>query len=334
MSFKTKLQLPPKVVFFAKSTVAVGLILWLIQRKHLELKTLLVFFSPQPFLILLSITVINFLFLAKRWQILLRSQNLHCHFSEIIPLSLIGLFFNFTIPGGAGGDIVKSYYLAKNNPQNKIKAVVTIAMDRLLGLYFILLMALVVMTFSKVTTNNTALFGMLLSLCLFLLFYSLFFAFIFSKRLNSKKIVQKIIAYLPQKERVLKIYESFTAYSLNQTLFFQCAALSFAGQIFGILFFAYAGSLVDPVSLPLSLYFFVIPIAFLATAIPLTPAGLGVGQAAMLFIFSLVIQRESPIGPMAFTAWQIFQLLLALPGFYYYLTADNTFKRSKLEKPL
>src|SRR4051812_47291945 len=48
---------------------------------------------------------------ALRWQILLRLQGVVLSWSRVFALVMIGLFFNFLIPGGTGGDVVKIFYL-------------------------------------------------------------------------------------------------------------------------------------------------------------------------------------------------------------------------------
>ena len=46
-----------------------------------------------------------------RWQLLLRIQGIDLSWSRVFKLLLIGVFFNFFIPGGTGGDVVKTFFL-------------------------------------------------------------------------------------------------------------------------------------------------------------------------------------------------------------------------------
>src|SRR5205823_5628941 len=48
---------------------------------------------------------------ALRWQILLRVQKIHLSVPRVTGLFLIGMFYNQFLPGGTGGDIIKSYLL-------------------------------------------------------------------------------------------------------------------------------------------------------------------------------------------------------------------------------
>ena len=46
-------------------------------------------------------------------------QKIHLSFPRIAGLFLIGMFYNQFLPGGTGGDIIKSYLLLKETPTKK-----------------------------------------------------------------------------------------------------------------------------------------------------------------------------------------------------------------------
>ena len=53
---------------------------------------------------------------AIRWFILLKVQKIHLSAPRVSGLFLIGMFYNQFLPGGTGGDIIKSYLLLKETP--------------------------------------------------------------------------------------------------------------------------------------------------------------------------------------------------------------------------
>src|SRR5436853_7496837 len=71
---------------------------------------------------------------AFRWQILLRVQGINLNFARLSGLFLIGMFYNQFLPGGTGGDIIKSYLLLKETPDHKAGALLAVVFDRLIGL--------------------------------------------------------------------------------------------------------------------------------------------------------------------------------------------------------
>jgi uncharacterized protein (TIRG00374 family) len=69
-----------------------------------------------------------------RWHLLLRVQGIVLGWGRLGALLLIGVFFNFLIPGGTGGDVVKIFYLLKETPGKRVPALLSVLVDRLIGL--------------------------------------------------------------------------------------------------------------------------------------------------------------------------------------------------------
>src|SRR5213592_676667 len=71
---------------------------------------------------------------AFRWHVLLKVQKIHLSLPRLWGLFLIGMFYNQFLPGGTGGDIIKSYYLHKETPDKKAGALLAVVFDRFIGL--------------------------------------------------------------------------------------------------------------------------------------------------------------------------------------------------------
>src|SRR6266516_2105187 len=71
---------------------------------------------------------------AFRWHVLLKVQGIHLSFWRLSGLFLIGMFYNQFLPGGTGGDIIKSYFLLKETPDKKAGALLAVVFDRFIGL--------------------------------------------------------------------------------------------------------------------------------------------------------------------------------------------------------
>jgi uncharacterized protein (TIRG00374 family) len=76
-----------------------------------------------------------------RWHILLKVQGINLSLPRVSGLFLIGMFYNQFLPGGTGGDIVKTYLLWKETPHKKPGALLAVLFDRMIGL-----IALIVIT--------------------------------------------------------------------------------------------------------------------------------------------------------------------------------------------
>jgi uncharacterized membrane protein YbhN (UPF0104 family) len=73
-------------------------------------------------------------------------QGIYLGWIRLFTLMMIGIFFNFFVPGGTGGDVVKVFYLLKETPGRGAQAFLSVLVDRIIGLLSIILIAGVVLT--------------------------------------------------------------------------------------------------------------------------------------------------------------------------------------------
>ena len=78
--------------------------------------------------------IVFFVCINSRWWFLLRANGLDVKFTEAQKYGWIGLFFNNVLPGATGGDVAKAVYIARRCSGQKIRAVVSIVVDRIIGL--------------------------------------------------------------------------------------------------------------------------------------------------------------------------------------------------------
>jgi glycosyltransferase 2 family protein len=80
-----------------------------------------------------------------RWRMVLRVQGLDLSLPRTAEISLVAHFFNSFLLGSTGGDLLKAYYAARETHHKKTEAVVTVLVDRLVGLFAMLLFAALMM---------------------------------------------------------------------------------------------------------------------------------------------------------------------------------------------
>ncbi len=80
----------------------------------------------------------------SRWYILVRAVDLPFTYRNALRLGLVGYFYSMFLPGSIGGDLVKGYFIAKDHPHKRAVAIATVVIDRLFGLFGLLLLAAVV----------------------------------------------------------------------------------------------------------------------------------------------------------------------------------------------
>jgi uncharacterized membrane protein YbhN (UPF0104 family) len=79
-----------------------------------------------------------------RWYLLLRVQGFRLSWRRATSIFLIGLFLLTFTPGLIGGDAARMLYVIREAPERKADAVLVVAMDRLMGLISLMLLAALV----------------------------------------------------------------------------------------------------------------------------------------------------------------------------------------------
>jgi uncharacterized protein (TIRG00374 family) len=79
-----------------------------------------------------------------RWYLLLRVQGFRLSWRRATSIFLIGLFLMTFTPGLIGGDAARILYVIQEAPERKADAVLVVAMDRLMGLISLILLAALV----------------------------------------------------------------------------------------------------------------------------------------------------------------------------------------------
>jgi len=76
-----------------------------------------------------------------RWYFLVRALDLPFRLRDAFRLGFLGYFCNFISLGSVGGDLVKALFIAREQKGRRAEAVATVLMDRVVGLYALLVVA-------------------------------------------------------------------------------------------------------------------------------------------------------------------------------------------------
>jgi uncharacterized protein (TIRG00374 family) len=91
-------------------------------------------FNPGPFALACVLWVICLFITFVRWYVLVRAQDLPFTLRNAIRLGLVSFYFNSILPGSVGGDILKAVAVAREQSRRTV-AVATIIIDRVVGLW-------------------------------------------------------------------------------------------------------------------------------------------------------------------------------------------------------
>jgi len=269
------------------------------------------------FLIMLVAILVTF----YRWKLLLKGQNIMLSNKEIISLGFIGIFFTSVMPGAVGGDIIKSVYIAKKVKGRTVSSVLTVLLDRIIGLAALIMICSVGLLINlKTVLHNTELtsLGTIIFISMLATIIMTFFGL--SRRVRSNVFFNKLINKLPLSGFINKGYDSFHAYRDNHKYLTYSLLLSFVNHALNITIFYLIALALGFDQLGIFAYFFIVPLGLITMAIPLTPAGIGVGQAAFLKLFEWAMGIKTTVGADAITVWQVLFILVSLVGAVFYIS--------------
>lgn len=313
-----------------KIAFAGGLLWYLFHSGAIDLESLSVIATPA--VIGSGILILGLiLFLAsERWRLLLKQQGFPVPSNEAFRLTLIGTFFNFFVPGGVGGDLVKGVLIANRQPQQKGKVMLTVLVDRVLGLFTMSFLALVSFAFAIELLERDHAFQIIFIALLGILvaFLVLFFLLLSNSASALRSFVERMVAPIP---KLQKIWLAFQTYRLTGRELALLLCFSFGAQLCQILFFMVVARGLDAHP-PIEVFLFAVPLGFMVTAIPIAPAGIGIGQAAFLYLFSKALGSQTNLGAVGITAFQTFQLFYGVLGAFFFVLLRKTDPRLSLHE--
>ena len=91
-----------------------------------------------------------------RWWYLVRALDIPLRFRDSIRIGFWGYLFNFLPLGIVGGDVVKTVMLDHDYPRNRAKALASVLVDRVIGLYVLFIVASVAILATQFWQSRTS----------------------------------------------------------------------------------------------------------------------------------------------------------------------------------
>ena len=215
-----------------------------------------------------------------RWQLLLRVQGINLGWARMFLLMLIGVFFNFCIPGGTGGDVVKIFYLVKETPGQRGLAMLSVLVDRILGL-----LGLAILSAGLIGANWRWLTSVPDTMhCVWTAVGILIFTIggiHFSWIVTRHGLVHKLPARIPGRDKLAELAAAYTVYGKAWRTSLSCIAISIAAHIghFAVFYCAARALNHDDIRLPtFGQLATIMPIVNILSSMPISIGGLGVRE--------------------------------------------------------
>ena len=256
-----------------------------------------------------------------RWQLLLRVQGIVLSWRRVCALLMIGLFFNFLIPGGTGGDVVKLFYLLKETAGQRAAALLSVMVDRIIGLIALIVLA-VFFTSARwswlMSTPETAQYVWLVFIVLGASIVGLGFSFIVS----GFDLVHRLPARMPGRERLAELALAYNLYGRAWKPSLGAFALSIAVHLLHILTFYFAArAFTSPgTRVPTAGEFFSIaPIVNTIVSLPISLGGVGVREGLFQIFLGKLCGVSDAVAVVISSTGYVLTLFWGLVGAAIYL---------------
>ena len=253
-----------------------------------------------------------------RWYVLLRAVRVEARLWRVMKLGMLGLFFNNVVPGLTGGDLIKAIYVARDHPETRPEAVLSVLVDRAVGLLGLVIIAagallLNFQRFHDMALMTVALLAAVVAGC----------CVVFSRRLRRMIRLSEILQRLPGQRILRKLDEAILLYRAARGEAVYALLASFGVHTL-ILTSVGVMSLALNLEVPWAFYFALAPLPMLAQSVPIAPAGIGVGEAAYVYFFSTATGLMEPQQALALAlSFRLVQLLFSLSGGLCLLFGDE-----------
>lgn len=262
-----------------------------------------------------------------RWHILMKVQGIHLSVPRVLGLFFIGMFFNQFLPGGTGGDIVKTYLLWKETPDKKSGALLAILFDRMIGLLALIIITgvLIFLRYGWLTQPVTLApdQGQLYNpqfyvRVVLIVFGSSVLFFVSTFAISGFNLLRSLPHRFPGREKLIEISAAYHLYAHHWPT---TVAAFFASVVCHLGTFAtfYCVARAFQANVPLIDFFAVMPVERTVSSLPISFAGVGtrefVLQVMLMNLCHVPAEVTRLIGLMGFTVI----LFCCLPGGIVYL---------------
>jgi glycosyltransferase 2 family protein len=298
-------------------TIAGALLAYLAKSRTIDLRAISRPFTAWPIaLAAIALILIDMAMMAQRLVWLFRPVGLNISWNKSFQVTMVSFFFTAFLPGATGGDLSRLYYVAKDYKARRPEIIIVLLFDRGIGMLSLVLMPLMFAPFfAREVAATPALRDLLvISAALSAILVAGFFACVYFRPL-AEKVAHAIFGILPWKDWYGQVIRTVGDYRTRLGAVGAALVISIVANsltVVGVLLAVFA---LDPAALNLKMSL-VVPLGFVANTLPVTPGGLGVGEAAFNSLFAIAGLRG---GADALICWRVWTALVRLFGVIFYL---------------
>lgn len=248
---------------------------------------------------------------AFRWHVLLKVQGIRLTLPRVSGLFLIGMFYNQFLPGGTGGDIIKSYLLLKETDR-KAGALLAVVFDRFIGLValVVITVTLVGMRFDLLSqTHETRRYLWILIILLGTSVASLVLSFVIS----GFNLFHLLPHKFPGRDKLIEIAAAYHLYARHWIASLVAFLASLVAHLATFTTFLCAAFALRA-DVNVTNFFAVMPIERTISALPISFAGVGLREKVLQTMLHQVCGVPEGVAVLIGSLSFLMMVLCCLPG--------------------
>jgi uncharacterized protein (TIRG00374 family) len=253
---------------------------------------------------------------ALRLRVLFGTQGVALPVGQAYRLVSVGTLFNFAIPGGTGGDVMKLYYLVTDNRGKGVEVATVLLVDRLLALFSLLLVLLILALFNRAAVAEyDTIRWLVVGAGIVAMVLVCAAGVSWSDTLRRSRMYLYILEKAPFRVLLRRLSDSLYQFRHSLSAIAAAIGLSALGHVMLVGVFMAAGTVLVAAAAPATSALLSL-LGLFANALPITPGGLGVGEAAFDRLFALLGYSG---GALLVLSWRLGMVPLSLVGFGWYV---------------
>ena len=281
--------------------------------------------SIGPVALVLGAIFVLVVVTAWRWRWLVEALGLVLSARDAVRFTLYGMFFNLVVPGATGGDVVKAWYAAKRTGV-ATKAVVSVFVDRIVGLFALVLFSAAVLFLGP---QREGYGPPRLLVGIVLLGSVLGGVLVLSQRVRGALGLSALLRRLPFQHVLSEIDAAMRLYRRHPGSLGLGLLVSFANHAGNCLCVYVLARAMGLDEVRLGDAFALVPVVSLLSAIPLLPGGWGVGELAFAYFFGQVGVAPSEAVGLS-VVYRLANLVSGLPGGFLWIFGKEHARRADM----
>lgn len=277
----------------------------------------------------LAVSSVAILLSFLRWGMLVRGLSIPIRFVDACRLGAIGFLLSFVSAGSVGGDLFKAFFLSRRSPGRRVEAVASVLVDRIIGLYGLVLVVALVSVWREPSWTDPTLRTILGTGTILAVVATLALVIVVAggkwldRVLPSGHPHSRFWRSLHRLANTLRLFHDRPGRIVLATLLSMLVhALLATG-----LYWTARGLYSSPPTLKEHLL--IGPVGNLAAALPISPAGLGVFEAAIEWLYRIVPAQPTVVsGTLVALVFEVVKILQAAAGVIFYWTGGSQVRQA------